>query len=435
MTLPGKIPTDFRSDEEGGMTIFGLYIFATMAIISGIAIDVSNLIAARSQLQIVADAAAHAALYNRDTMDADEAKNAALTIVADMMPAAKFGDVLTANDIVFGHWDYASSEFEVDPDGTESVMVRASRLAENDNSVAALLTQFIGRSEWNVAVNAVYTTYSPTCFREGFVAEGVVDIQSNNGFSNGFCIHSNSYVSMNNNNFFEPGTIVSMPDSSLIDLPNSGWEKNEGLAAALREGAYRLRIVNKLPQIIDNLRNNMVDVRPDYITYTGINYVNNKTITLADLRPNAVNVVSCGNAGKLSIKGAAISEVVIVTTCEVSLANNLVVHDAIIATTNTSAKSINSPSGLVVGQDDGCADGGGAQLLTLGGMNFAADLHVFGSQLIAVGDIEFAANANGVEGASMIAGGTLSGTSNMTMGFCGSGMEDNFEASYFRLAY
>ena len=266
MTLPGKIPTDFRSDEEGGMTIFGLYIFATMAIISGIAIDVSNLIAARSQLQIVADAAAHAALYNRDTMDADEAKNAALTIVADMMPAAKFGDVLTANDIVFGHWDYASSEFEVDPDGTESVMVRASRLAENDNSVAALLTQFIGRSEWNVAVNAVYTTYSPTCFREGFVAEGVVDIQSNNGFSNGFCIHSNSYVSMNNNNFFEPGTIVSMPDSSLIDLPNSGWEKNEGLAAALREGAYRLRIVNKLPQIIDNLRNNMVDVRPDYIT-------------------------------------------------------------------------------------------------------------------------------------------------------------------------
>jgi len=163
--------------------------------------------------------------------------------------------------------------------------------------------------------------------------------------------------------------------------------------------------------------------------------VNNKTITQAALRPNAVNVVSCGNSGKLSINGAVISEVVIVTTCEVSLANNLVVYDANIATTNTSAKSINSPSGLVVGQDDGSADVGGAQLLTLGGMNFAADLHVFGSQLIAVGDIEFAANANGVEGASMIAGGMLSGTSNMTMGFCGSGMEDNFEASYFRLAY
>jgi len=50
----------------------------------------------------VADAAAHAALYNRDTMDADKAKNAALAIFADMMPAAKFGEVLTANDIVFG---------------------------------------------------------------------------------------------------------------------------------------------------------------------------------------------------------------------------------------------------------------------------------------------------------------------------------------------
>ena len=48
MTLPGKFPMDFRSDEEGGMTIFGLHIFATVAIISGIAIDVSNLIAAQS---------------------------------------------------------------------------------------------------------------------------------------------------------------------------------------------------------------------------------------------------------------------------------------------------------------------------------------------------------------------------------------------------
>ena len=29
--------------------------------------------------------------------------------------------------------------------------------------------------------------------------------------------------------------------------------------------------------------------------------------------------------------------------------------------------------------------------------------------------------------------GTISGTSNMTMGFCGDGMEDSFRAEYFRL--
>jgi len=188
------------------MSIFGLYIFAAMAILSGIAVDVSNLVSARSQLQVTADAAAHAALYKRDSMDADDAKNAALAIVEDMMPAAKFGVVLTADDITFGRWDYASSEFEVDPDSREAVMVRTARLQETSNPVTSFLMQFVGKQNWDVATNAVYTTYRPTCFREGFVAEGVVDIQSNNGFSNGFCLHSNSYVSMNNNNFFEPGT-------------------------------------------------------------------------------------------------------------------------------------------------------------------------------------------------------------------------------------
>jgi hypothetical protein len=42
-----------------------------------------------------------------------------------------------------------------------------------------------------------------------------------------------------------------------------------------------------------------------------------------------------------------------------------------------------------------------------------------GEITIAKGDVSFAANANGIEGASIIAGGQISGTSNMTMGFCG----------------
>ena len=391
------------------MSIFGLYIFAAMAILSGIAVDVSNLVSARSQLQVTADAAAHAALYERDSLDADDAKNAALAIVEDMMPAAKFGVVLTTDDITFGRWDYASSEFEVDPDSREAVMVRTARLQETSNPVTSFLMQFVGKQNWDVATNAVYTTYRPTCFREGFVAEGVVDIQSNNGFSNGFCLHSNSYVSMNNNNFFEPGTIVSMPDSSLIDLPNSGWEKNEGLAATLREGAYRLRIINKLEEIIESLKVNDSRYRPAYVTKTGVFNRSLSKISQSDLVSNAVNYVTCGGSGKLTIQGASISNVVIVTACQVTLANNLQVRDAIIATTSTSSKSISSSSGLVVGIDDSCAEGGGSQLLTLGSMNFAADLHIYGSQLLAAGDIEFAADADGVEGASMIAGGTSAG--------------------------
>jgi len=75
------------------------------------------------------------------------------------------------------------------------------------------------------------------------------------------------------------------------------------------------------------------------------------------------------------------------------------------------------------------------QLVTRGGMNFPADLHMFGSQLLARLNIEFAANANGIQGASMVAGGRIDGTSNMNMSYCGSGMEDNYTADYFRLVY
>ena len=45
-----------------------------------------------------------------------------------------------------------------------------------------------------------------------------------------------------------------------------------------------------------------------------------------------------------------------------------------------------------------------------------------------------AANANGIDGASIISRGMIDGTSNMNMGFCGSGMEDSFSANYYRLA-
>ena len=111
----------------------------------------------------------------------------------------------------------------------------------------------------------------------------------------------------------------------------------------------------------------------------------------------------------------------------------MTIEDAVIVSKSTAKDSQNSSSGLVVGKDDNCAAGGGVQLVTLGGMKFTSDLHIYGSQLLAAGDIEFSANANGVEGAAMVAGGVISGTSNMNMGFYGTGMENNFQASYFKL--
>lgn len=128
-----------------------------------------------------------------------------------------------------------------------------------------------------------------------------------------------------------------------------------------------------------------------------------------------------------------IQNTTIVTNCAIKFGQGTILENTVIATTNTGSKSIDSPSSLQIGRNDNCATGGGAQILTMGGVSLAADMRMYGGQIIAKNNVSFAANADGIEGGSIISGGEISGTSNTTMGFCGDGMEDSFRADYFRL--
>ena len=88
----------------------------------------------------------------------------------------------------------------------------------------------------------------------------------------------------------------------------------------------------------------------------------------------------------------------------------------LINSTNPSVAAIDGASGIVLGRNDNCSAGGGVQI-------------------VAMGDIDFEANANGIQGVSMVAGGQIASTSNMDMGFrAAAGLENRFEAEYFRMA-
>ncbi|WP_424941484.1 TadE/TadG family type IV pilus assembly protein [Aliiroseovarius sp. S253] len=431
----------FTKNDEGAITIFGMFLFAAIVLVGGLAIDMHNLMNARTQLQVSADMTAHAALYRRDfESDPDKAKAQALALVEATMPSAEYGKVIQASDITFGKYDRDTETFTPNANSKAAVHVYSTRLNSKSNPVSTFVLRILGFVNYDMTVQSVFTTFRPTCFLEGFVSEGRIDIQSNNGFKNGFCLHSNDYVSLNSNNTFETGTIVSMPDTDDLDLPRSGWKTNDGLDAALREGAYRLRTVNKLPAYIQGLRDRVPEYLPDNIhTLDPVEYLtlkNSDKLTMADLTPNRVHVVGCGKNGVLTINEAtAISDVVIVTDCTIKFGQALRIENSIIATTHTDPKSMNSSSSLTLGKNDGCAEGGGSVLLTLGGIQFTSKINIYGSRMIAAGNIEFSANADGIEGASLVAGGEISGTSNMNMGFCGTGMPNLFEAEYFRLAY
>ena len=433
------IPEPFRKfakQQDGALTAFGLFLALSGIVIGGLAIDVGNAMMARTQLQVAADAAAHAALYNREFEDSDTAKQAGLDVINVNMPSGSFGSLLTADDIQFGYWDSDAQSFQIDANSDDAVLVDISRLDAKNNSVGTYFLKFADFGSWDVKRGSVFETYIPTCFREGFVADGIVDMQSNNVFTNGFCIHANDHVEMNINNTYASNTVVSMPTKSNVVTPSGDYSDNPGLQGALRDGSYQIRILNRLPDIIDDLYAGGTDYAPDYITGSTVISVAQRNVTQANFTAGRIHSVACNGAQKLRLlANNTFSNIVIVTNCRVEYGALVVLENVIVATTNTSATSMASAAKLKVGRDDSCAADGGTQLLTLGSMSYPANLEVYGSQLLALGDIEFTANADGIEGASFIAGGTISGTSNMIMGFCNhAGMERNFEAEYFRLA-
>lgn len=430
----GKL-SSFARETRGGITALGFFTIVTGLLVGAYSVDWANLMAARTHLQIAADAAAHAALLKREFGTEEEAKDEAVRVARMNMPDARFGDVLRAEDVEFGNWHSEDFHFEPAVGARNAVRVRTHRIESRGNEIGTFLLRLVGINEVPLTREAVFVTYYPTCLREGFVAQDVVDLQSNNSFTNGFCVHSNAHVSLNSNNYFEPGTVVSMPDENDIELPNSGYETNAGLQDALRSGSWHIRILKQLSMIIDALEDGDDRYRPDYITSTIPVMLPDRNIDQADLVPGRIHVFDCGTGAALTFKnGVLVSDIVLVTSCEVKFEAGVVIENSVIATRNTGSKSFSASSGLQVGRNDNCAPDGGAQLLTLGSMDFPSDLQIYGSQLIALDDISFAANANGIQGAAMVAGGEISGTSNMSMAFCGTGMEHNFEAEYFRLA-
>jgi putative Tad-like protein involved in Flp pilus assembly len=424
----------FLSDESGSATIISLYMVGIGAVMTGLAIDFQKRHADSTHLQIAADSVAHGAIYSRETMPPDAAKANAIQLLDTMLPRTNMQAAITTADITFGDWDPVNETFTPNGGSKDAVRVYAGMTDQRGNPTPNLMLRIVGFSSFNVAADSVYSTYYPPCFREGFVAEDVVDVQSNNFYGSGFCMHSNTYVSLNSNNNFEAGSIVSMPNLDDLDIPRSGFETNEGLETALRSGSYRIRILDRLDTIVASLQAGNTEYLPAGVTDITGNTVSGTKLEPADFVSGKLYTQSCSGGGKVTFEPGTYSNIVYISDCEVKLSNGVIIEDSVFVTTNTGPRSFNSPSGFQLGADDACATGGGATLITYGGFDVAADLEVYGGQILALGDIKFAANADGMEGVSFVAGGTINSTSNMNMGYCaGDGMELAFQADYFRM--
>ena len=430
----------FLNRQDGALTAFGIFLTIAMICVGGLAIDVANAIKVRTHLQVAADSAAHAALLARERTTEADAKNIALSVAQASLPPANFGDTIRADDIQFGEWDESTETFTIIPGSDQAVMVATQRLHARNNPLATYFLKFVGLWSMDVVSNSVFETYYPTCYREGMVSEDRLGVQSNNMYRQGYCLHSNSHIEVNSNNTFEDGVIVSMPQKTDIVLPNSGWRSNPGLQDAVRSGSYHLRILNRINDIFDGystLGNEFY--RPDYfalpVQTTAMS--TNQQVDTGNWQPGHIHTANCSGNQRLRIRSnATLQNGVIDTNCRITIGSGAVLEDILIISRNTGVTAIDGSANVRLGAEDGCSAGGGVQIVTQGGLQFAAGLTMYGVQILAQGDIEFQAGANGVYGVSMVSGGEIDSNSNMDMGFCdGDGLELRFEAEYFRMAH
>jgi hypothetical protein len=431
-------PWTFARAECGVTTPLYLLLFIIFLMLGGIGLDVANAYKNRTHLQVAADAAAHAALFWREFHPPEEAKQVALEVANRSLPSAAYGATLLASDIQFGHWDATTATFTPDPNATDAVVVLTARLEERLNPVPTYLLRILGFDTWNIRRRAVFETYKPTCLREGIVGEEVVNMTTGNTYTSGFCVHSNQYVELNNYNTFEPGSVVSMPDKTDIVLPSDGMNTNPGLPAAMRDGSYYLRIVERIEEIIAGVQQPTSSYYRSYITSSEqLGLSRNDKLDGTKFTAGRIHNIDCTSPtqGAKIHAGTVLRNLVIVTDCQIMFGENVVLENVVVASSNATAAAITAASGVQIGKNDNCATGGGAQVVTLGGVSIPQYLKMYGGQILAAGDVRFTSDSSGLQGFSIVSGGTVDGTTDSVLGFCGgAGMENNFEAWYFRLA-
>ncbi len=454
-------------DEDGGITVLSILLFIVMLAVAGLAIDVSYALQQRAQLQIAADSAGHAALYWRWRESTgeivDPAAEAQAVAMANMGGGA-LGDILATSEVEFGDWDNIARTFTPDPTEFTAVRVTTRRNQTNANAVKSMLMNFVGVDAFDMSAVSVWDLEDGFCpprdddgdgkaddgkeRGEGFFSVDRLDIQSNSSYYDGFCAHSDTHTEFQNNNTFEEGVTVSMPDEGDLQVPDFAEIdiKNKGLTEALASVDYNLEsFFNEFPDIVDNFFDlnyyvsDGYNAQPSYVDNSSLETIALKggdKLTSSLLTPNKVHKVTCSggaSGGTISITEPVI-DVVIITDCAVSFGSGGILENSTLVTRNTSATSVKGASGFRMGATNYCTDGhNGASILTLGGFSASSGMDAYGANLIAAGDVALTANTDGLGGINFVSGGMMDVTSNSDHGFCNYGPPDIFLIPVFRM--
>jgi Flp pilus assembly protein TadG len=215
MIRPKSILAQFRDSEAGGGTAFALFMFMTLAALLGIAVDGTFGWWNKNRLEAAADIGAHAgavALANKKTEA--EMRTAVEQAVQDNLPTTIFGRVIDSSvDVAFAHYDPEKMVYDGGTD-PNTVIVSLQRSENRGNPIRTFLLSFAGVPTLDTMANsaAVFDINGVCKSSDGIYAQSTITLSSQTDVGAGFCIHSNSDVWLPQQNSFEPGAYVSMPN-------------------------------------------------------------------------------------------------------------------------------------------------------------------------------------------------------------------------------
>lgn len=445
---PGRGARAFVDDENGFGLVMGLIWMIIIIAVGGLSIDATNAWRFRAMLQVTADDSVHAGVmqlpppgYPATSTDIGRIKSEVVRMARLHMPPEKYGEVVTAADVQIGRWDSDNHVFVEDNQYPNAVRVTARASEATGNPVTTTLLKFAGFDSWDIGATSMIQRFLPRCSTDGIISAQTSEITSNNAIEAPFCLHGETGVAMSNGNTFEEGTIVSMPDFSMLEIPQAGYGSNPGLEGALSEEYLYPRMVKKIDVLFEELQDIKSWYQPSYIK-NGNGH--KEVLDEADFDPGTLGtdstkgnlyVVWCKNDNQqLKLDSNAwIWKNVIVTNCQVTIGADAKIWDAVIITSNTGGNSITGSAAIRIGEPDNCDHTkGGAALMTKGGISLSSASYYDDAQLVAKGNINVAAATEGVKGIQIQAGGYAKLTASGGFSLCDNRQPASFVANYYR---
>ena len=177
----------FLRDEGGGYTVWGLTWFILYVGIGGLAVDITDGYRNQSLLQATADAAALAGIMS-PLDDETEVDSWALIYAGFNMQQSIHGNVLNADDVDIGTWNFTTRTFSVGGEDPNAVRAITRRDANNGNPLATNFLRIIGLNAWNVSTEGIAAVGIDTCLKKGIIAGGALDVKTHINFYDDICL-------------------------------------------------------------------------------------------------------------------------------------------------------------------------------------------------------------------------------------------------------